>query len=100
MTPRKTHLSGFIKRVRFYNDAQVAAIIEDLGLIPEFLITKDMVEQYRRALREKATSENAVKENVRIAIAYTEELLNSEYGRWLVEKYRERFSFNIPENRL
>lgn len=100
MTPRKTHLSGFTKRVRFYNDAQVAAIIEDLGFIPEFLITKDMVEQYRRALREKATAENAVKENVRIAIAYTEELLNSEYGRWLVEKYRERFSFNIPENRL
>lgn len=100
MTPRKTHLFGFTKCVRFYNDAQVAAIIEDLGLIPEFLITKDMVEQYRRALREKATSANAVKENVRIAIAYTEELLNSEYGRWLVEKYRERFSFNIPENRL
>lgn len=99
MTLRKMPLSGFTKRVRFYNDAEVAAIIEDLGLVPEFLITPTLVGMYRRELRAKAETENAVKENVRIAIAYTEELLNSEYGRYLIDKYRQRFSYFIPENR-
>lgn len=100
MIHRKIPLSGFTKRFRFYNDAEVAAIIEDLDLVPSFLITKDLVEHYRIALREKVAYENGLKENVKIAIAYTEELLQSDYGRELVEKYRERFSFHIPENRL
>lgn len=100
MMLRKIPLSGFTKRVRFYNDAEVAAIMEDLGLVPEFLITPSLIGLYRRELRAKAESENAVNENVRIAIAYTEELLNSEYGRFLIEKYRERFSYFIPQNRL
>lgn len=100
MMHRKTPLSGFIKRVRFYNDAQVAAIIEDLDLVPAFLITPDLIKCYRIELRNRAEYENCLKENVAVAIAYTEELLNSDYGRDLVEKYRERFSFKIPQNRL
>lgn len=99
MIHRKMPLSGFTKRVGFYNDAEVAAIIEDLGLVPEFLITPTLVGMYRRELRSKAEATNAVKENVRIAIAYTEELLNSEYGRYLIDKYRERFSYFLPINR-
>lgn len=100
MIHRKTPLSGFTKRFRFYNDAEVAAIIEDLDLVPAFLITPDLVKMYRVHLREKAAYENGLKENVKVAIAYTEELLQSDYGRELVNKYRERFSYNIPENRL
>lgn len=82
-----------------YNDAEVAAIIEDLDLVPSFLITPKLVALYRAELREKANSENELKENVRIAIAYTHELLSSDYGRELVEKYRERFNYSIPVNR-
>lgn len=99
MTRQKTPLSGYIKHVKMYNDAQVAAIIEDLDLVPEFLITPELVKSYRIALREKAAHANCVRENVELAIAYTEELLNSEYGRYLFKKYSERFSFNIPFNR-
>lgn len=82
-----------------YNNAEVAAIIEDLDLVPEFLITPSLIDAYRRELRAKAQEVNCVRENVRLAVAYTEELLNSEYGRYLVAKYRERFSYNIPVNR-
>lgn len=99
MIHQRMPLSGFTKRFRFYNDAEVAAIIEDLDLVPSFLITKELVQRYRIQLREKVAYENGLKENVKIAIAYTEELLQSDYGRELIEKYRERFSFNLPSNR-
>ena len=39
MMRRKVPLSGFIKKLKGYDDSEVAAIIEDLDLVPAFMIT-------------------------------------------------------------
>lgn len=99
MTRQKVPLSGFIKKLKGYDDAEVAAIIEDLDLVPAFMITPSLIKIFRIELRSKAEAMNADKENVFVALAYIDELLNSEYGRSIVQKYRERFNFSIPLNR-
>lgn len=97
MTRAKTKVSGYIKRK--FDDAEVAALIEDLDLVPAFLITPSLVKAYRTELREQYLHKMFDKTNVELAVAYTVEFLSSEWGKEMIKKYRERFNTEIPFNR-
>lgn len=97
MTRAKVNLSGYIKRK--FDDAEIAALIDDLDLVPAFLITPKLVQMYRRELRDRYLSHEFEKVNVELAIAYTVELLSSEYGKEKIQFYRDKFQGKIPFNR-
>lgn len=101
MTKKRIHPSGYIKSVlgRKFDDCEVAALIEDLELVPEFLITPSLVKTYRNELRNKKELENCNRENVIMAINYTIEFLNSEYGKWRIEEWHKKFDAVLPFNR-
>lgn len=81
--------SAYIKRK--FDDAELAALVEDLDLVPSYLITPSLLRVYRHELRERIITQQFNKENVELAIAYIQELLSSEYGKFLIAKWRERF---------
>ena len=81
--------SEYIKRK--FDDAELAALVEDLDLVPSYLITPSLLRVYRSELRERIITKQFNKENVELAIAYIQELLSSEYGKFLIAKWRERF---------
>lgn len=100
MIPTRQTPSGYIKKHFKYNDAQIAALIEDLDLIPALFITPTLIKQYRIELREKLTTMKTLKYNVDLLLGYTEEFLNSEYGRQRVQRWHDEFSLVLPINRI
>lgn len=95
---RKMLVSGFIRGRDKYTDAQVAALIEELDLIPAFLITPTLVKMYRQELRDKATTARGYKDTINEAIAFTENFLQSDKGIERTEHFNSLFSF-VPDNR-
>lgn len=99
MIPTRQTPVGYIKKHFKYNDAQIAALIEDLDLIPAIHITPTLIKLYRIELREKLTTMKTLKYNVDLLLGYTEEFLNSEYGRQRVQRWHDEFSLVLPINR-
>lgn len=99
MTKRRIRVSGFTRGRDKYTDAQVAALIEDLDLVPALLITPELVKHYRIEVHEQLSNKLAERESVRRAIEYCELFLQSYEGVKLTEKYNEKFNFMIPFNR-
>lgn len=98
MTKKRVRLSGYIKSTFKYSDAEVAALIEELDLVPAFLITPTLIRQYRYELREQYSTKLYNKENVRMALEYTHEFLTSPEGKARVKHFQDLFVFT-PENR-
>lgn len=92
-------LSGFIRALKGFSNPQIAAIMEDLGLIPVLFITPRIIDTWRIEMADKLQNEKGDKELIRVAVAYMHDLLTSERGRELVAKYEQNFSFEIPLNR-
>lgn len=98
MTKKRTQLAGYISRK--LNNFEIAALMDDLDLVPEIFITPSVVETYRdemhKRLKERMLFDRDI---VKIAVEYTFMFLGSEYGKSLIRKYQERFSLQIPFNR-
>lgn len=96
MTPKRIRVSGFTKGRSKYTDAQVAALIEDLDLVPALLITPSLIKEYRAEVRQQFSNKLAHKRSVEIALEYAENFLTSEKGKELAYKYEEIFQMKIP----
>lgn len=96
MTPKRIRVSGFTRGRNKYTDAQVAALIEDLDLVPALLITPSLIREYRAEVREQLFSQLAHKRSVEVALEYAESFLTSERGKALAYKYEEIFQMKIP----
>lgn len=98
MTRKRVQLYGYMSRK--LNNYEIAALMEDLDLVPEVFITPSVVNLYRdemhKRLKERMLFERDI---VKIAIEYTFMFLNSEYGHSLVRKYEEKFNYQLPLNR-
>ena len=99
MIPGKIKVFGFTKGRDKYTDAQVAALIEELDLVPAPLITPCLVKQYREEVREACETARATKETVRMAIERCEVYLASEVGKAHTAWFEDLFSFVTPNNR-
>lgn len=98
MTRKKRQIYGFIGRK--FSNPEVAAIMDDLDLLPEPFITPMIVEQFRSELREKLLSNVYDRQLVRMLVEACWSMLNTDYGRDLIRSYSEKFSNTIPLNRL
>lgn len=96
---RKIASFGFTKGRNKYTDAQVAALIDELGLVPAVLITPSLVRMYREEVRAACQEKSATKETVRMAVARCEDFLSSEEGKYVTEYYDNLFSSVHPVNR-
>lgn len=96
MIPKRIRVSGFTRGRDKYTDAQVAALIEDLDLVPALLITPSLVKAYRIEVREQLNARLAEKENVRRAVEYSDLFLCSERGKLLTKKWDKAFQLVLP----
>lgn len=98
MTKKRTQLYGYIARK--LNNFEIAALMEELDLVPEVFITPSVVDLYRdemhNRLKERMLFDRDI---VKIAVEYTFMFLDSDYGQSLVKKYQEKFSYQLPLNR-
>lgn len=98
MTKKRTQLYGYMSRK--LNNFEIAALMEELDLVPEIFITPSVVNLYRDEmhvrLKERMLFDRDI---VKIAVEYTFMFLNSDYGQSLVKKYQEKFSYQLPLNR-
>lgn len=98
MTRKRTQLYGYISRK--LNNCEIAALMDDLDLVPEIFITPSVIELYRdemyKRLKERLLFDRDI---VKLAIEYTFMFLDSDYGKSLIRKYHEKFSLQLPLNR-
>lgn len=96
MIRKRIRVSGFTKGRDKYTDAQVAALIEDLDLVPALLITPSLIKEYRVEVRQQLLNKLAHKRTIEVALEYAENFLTSERGKALAYKYEEIFQMKIP----